>query len=366
MKLSCDGLALSQAVLKVSKAMPIKKNNSILEGIKMVAKDGFLTLTATDLELSIITRLAANVQIEGEVLVMGKLFADFVKTINDEVISLECVGGKNLTIKYGDNESIIKCMEYDEYPAVDRIEEKSSFAIDKVDLKDLINKVSFAASQEDTRPIFKGCLFEICDDVVTAVALDGYRLSLCKKPCEAQKDGKYIIPARALNEIVRIIDEAEDKVKLIFAEEKLMVEIGSTQFISRLIIGDYINYRNIIACDFNSYGVFSRDKFAESINRVSIISRSDKNNTVKLELNENMIWIDSRSEVSNIHETIPAEITGTDCVISFNCRYLQDILNSIDDEYIKINVKTSNSPCIFTPVDKDDYLFLVLPMRARA
>jgi DNA polymerase-3 subunit beta len=366
MKLTCDGLALSAAVLKVSKAMPIKKNNSILEGIKMVAKDGFLTLTATDLELSIITRLAANVQIEGEVLVMGKLFADFVKTINEEIISLECVGGKNLTIKYGDNESIIKCMEYDEYPQVDKIIEDSSFVVAKEDLKDLINKVAFAASQEDTRPIFKGCLFEIIDNVITSVALDGYRLSLCKKPCESASNGKYIIPARALNEIVRIIDEAEDSVKLIFSKEKLMVEIGATQFISRLIMGDYINYRNIITSDFNSVGVFNRDKFSESINRVSIISRSDKNNTVKIELNENIMMIDSRSEISNIHETLPVEIEGKDCVISFNCRYLQDIMNAIDDEYVKINIKTSNSPCIFTPIEGDGYLFLVLPMRVSA
>ena len=366
MKLTCDGLALSAAVLKVSKAMPVKKNNSILEGIKMVARDGFLTLTATDLELSIITRIAANIQIEGEVLVLGKLFADFVKSINSDVIALECVGGKNLTIKYGDNESIIKCMEYDEYPRVDKIDEKSNFVVKKEDLKDLINKVSFAASQEDTRPIFKGCLFEIADNMITSVALDGYRLSLCKKPCESQKDGKYIIPARALNEILRIIDEAEEEVKLIFSQEKLMVEIGATQLISRLIVGDYINYRNIISSDFNSVGIFSRDKFADSINRVSIISRSDKNNTVKLELNESMIMIDSRSEVSNVHETIPAEITGKDCVISFNCRYLQDILNAVDDEFLKINIKTSNSPCIFTPADKDEYLFLVLPMTVRA
>ena len=366
MKLTCDGLALTAAVLKVSKALPVKKNNSILEGIKISAKDGRLILTATDLEMAIITSIAADVQIEGEVLVIGKLFADFVKTLSDERITLECVGGKNLTIKYGDNEGFIKSMDYDEYPVVDKIEEKSSFSMTKDDLKDLINKVAFAASQEDSRPIFKGCLFEINAGVVTAVALDGYRLSLCKKTCESQEDGKYIIPARALNEIVRVIDEAEDSVKLVFSQEKLMVEIGATQLMSRLIIGDYINYRNIISADFNSVGIFKRDRFLESINRVSIISRSDKNNTVKLELNESIIMIDSRSEVSNVHETIPAEITGKDCVISFNCRYLQDIVNAIEDEFIKINIKTSNSPCIFTPVDGDDYLFLVLPMRVSA
>jgi len=366
MKLTCDGLALSAAVLKVSKAMPVKKNNSILEGIKMVAKDGMLTLTATDLELAITTSIAADVQIEGEVLVLGKLFADFVKSLSDEKITLECVGGKNLTIKYGDNEGFIKSMEYDEYPKVDKIEEKSNLEVSKDDLKDLINKVAFAASQEDSRPIFKGCLFEIADNMVTVVALDGYRLSLCKKPCVAQNNGKFIIPARALNEILRIIDEAEDTVKLVFSQEKLMVEIGATQLISRLIMGEYINYRNIISADFNSTGILKRDRFYESINRVSIISRSDKYNTVRLELSENLIMIDSRSEISNVHETIPAEIEGKDCVISFNCRYLQDILNAIDDEFIKINIKTSNSPCIFTPVEGDGYLFLVLPMRVSA
>lgn len=366
MKLTCDGLALSAAVLKVSKAMPIKKNNSILEGIKMVAKDGFLTFTATDMELAITTRIAADIQIEGEVLVLGKLFADFVKSLNDERITLECVGGKNLTIFYGDNEGFIKCMNADEYPAVDKIDEISNFEVEKDKLKDLIAKVAFAASQEDTRPIFKGCLFEVVDNMITAVALDGYRLSLCRKPCLAQKNGKYIIPARALNEILRIIDDVDDNVKLVFSNDKMMVEIGNTQLLSRLIMGEYINYRNIISSDFNSVGIFKRDKFFESINRVSIISRSDKNNTVKLELIEGAILIDSRSDISNVHERIPAEITGKDCVISFNCRYLQDIVSVIDEEFIKINIKTSNSPCIFTPVDGDEFLFLVLPMRVSA
>ena len=156
MKLTCDGLELAEAVLKVSKAMPVKKNNNLLEGIKLVAKDGFLTLTATDLELAIIKRIAANVQIEGEVLVIGKYFADFVKSISSEQITLECTDGKNITIQYGANEGFIKCMEADEYPKVDQIEETSSIIIAKDQLKDVIYKTVFAASQEDSRPILKG------------------------------------------------------------------------------------------------------------------------------------------------------------------------------------------------------------------
>ena len=366
MKLTCDGLALAEAVLKVSKAMPVKKNNNLLEGIKLVAKDGFLTLTATDLELAIIKRIAANVQIEGEVLVIGKYFADFVKSISSEQITLECTDGKNITIQYGANEGFIKCMEADEYPKVDQIEETSSIIIAKDQLKDVIYKTVFAASQEDSRPILKGCLYEVEGGMLNVVALDGYRLALCHKECVASGDGKFIIPARSLVEVLRLVDEAEDDVKMVFSKEKMMVVINNTQIISRLIMGDYINYRNIISSDFSVKAVFGRDKLYESMGRVSVISRADKNNTVRFELNEDSILIDSRSEYGNVHESIPADIDGKDCVICFNCKYIQDIINVIDDEFIKMNIKSSNAPCIFTPVEGEEYLYLVLPMRVQA
>lgn len=367
MKLKCDGLALSEAVLKVSKAMPIKRNNSILEGIKLVAKDGFLTLIATDLELSIIKRIPAEIAIEGEVLVIGRYFADFVKSLTDDTITLESTGGQNITIKYGDNEGFIKCMELDEYPQVDRINEVTTVVLAKEDLKDTINKVAFAASQEDSRPILKGCLFEIEGGKLTAVALDGYRLALCKKKVVNEvADSKVIIPARTLNEVLRVIDEGEDQVRMVFGDGKLMVEINNTQLISRLIAGDYINYRNIISTGFATTAVFSCAQFADSLGRASIISRTDKNNTIRLEVKEGSIQIDSRSEYGNVHESIVAEVEGKDCVISFNCKYLQDVIGAVNDEFIRMNIKTSNSPCIFDQVGGEDYLFLVLPMRVSA
>lgn len=364
MKLICDGLALSEAVLKVSKAMPIKKNNNILEGIKLVAKDGYLTLTATDLELSIVKRIAADVQIEGEVLVLGKFFTDFVKSLDGEQIRLECVGGKSLTIKYGENEGFIKCMEADEYPEVDSIDEQSSLVLTRDDLKALISKVVFAAATEDSRPILKGVLFELKSGILTAVALDGYRLALCKKPVQTEVDNvSYIIPARTLVEVLRLSDEADEDIRLVFSREKMMVEINNTQLISRLIMGDYINYRNIISTGFTSTATLSRDRVADSVNRAGIISRTDKNNTIRFELREDLVLIDAKSEFGNVHESVPAQIEGKDCTISFNCRYIQDVLNAVDDEFIKFNIKTSSSPCIFTKPDGDEYLFLVLPMR---
>lgn len=368
MKLVCDGLALAEAVLKVSKAMPVKKSNPILEGIKLVAKDGSLTLTATDLELSIVNRIDARVLIEGEALVLGRYFAEFVKSLPADEITLECANGKNLTIRYGDNEGFIKCADIDQYPSVDRIQDGSFLTMKKDDLNDVINKVAFAASLEDTRATLKGVLFELTAGNLTAVALDAYRLSMCKKSIgDDVQDAKYIIPARTLNEMQRLLDASGETVSLLFSADKVMVELDNTQMISRLIEGEYINYRNIVSSSGSAtVATLSRDSLSDSVNRAGIIVRADKNNALRIEVSEGLVKVDARSDFGNVHESIPATIDGKDVITHFKCRYIQDVLNAITDEFITISFKTASSPCIITNPANDEYLFLILPMRVGA
>lgn len=365
MKLRCDGLALSEAVLKVAKAISIKKNNTVLEGIKLTAEDGFLTLTATDLEITISKKIVADVKIEGEVLVTGKVFAEYVKSLDHEIIELECTDSKNIAIHYGDNQVFIKLMDVSAYPAIDEVEQDSEIELKKDDLKDIINKTVFSASVEDGRPILKGCLFEVVCDNLTVVALDGYRLALCNKKIVSGTNDKanYVIPARSLAEISKFIDEGDDSVKLIFGKDKLYVNINNTIVISRLIMSDFINYRNILTSGFTTSVTFNKAQFYESVYRATIMSKAGKNNLVKVEVKENTLLIDSTSEMGVVHETIPADVDGKETLICFNGKYLLDFLNVVDDEFIRMNVKTSNSPCIFNQVEGDDYLFLILPMR---
>lgn len=365
MKLKCDGLALSEAVLKVIKAMPVKKNNSILEGIKLKAQDGFLTLTATDLELTITKKITADIKIEGEVLIYGKVFAEFVRSINHEEISLECTDSDVLHINYGDNSVVIKCMDLSSYPLIDNVEAQYTLTIKKDELKDLINKTYFSAAQEDGRPILKGCLFEVYGKELTVVSLDGYRLSLARKTLEESNadNQKFVIPARSLNEIVKFTDEAEDTIDLVFDKDKLLVDINNTVVISRLITSEFINYRNIITTGFNTKVTFNKNEFADSIYRATIMTKSGKNNLVKLDIKDSFILIDANSDLGVVNETIPASVEGKETIVCFNGKYLLDFLNVIDEEFISMNIRTNNAPCVFTQVEGNDYLFLVLPMK---
>ena len=365
MKFSVDSLSLSEAVNKVIKAISVKKNNPVLECIKLSAHDGFLTLTATDMELSIEKKIVADVVIDGEILVPGKFFSEFIRTLNEETLTLECSNGTNLEVKYGESYGYIKCLNVEDYPNVGEVKANFVISIKNKDMKTLIGKTVFCASTEDNRQVLKGCLLEVEDKVATMVALDGYRLALCKQELIDSSENKFscIIPARSLMEISKMLVNEDDELTMKMDGEKLRVEIENTVLISRLIKGDFINYKNIINHDFNAIVTLSKNQFAEYIDRASLISRISKNNLVKIEVKDGYINVESNSEIGNLNESLPARVEGKENIICFNGKYLQDFLSVIDDEFIKMNIKASSAPCVFTQLDRDDYLFLVLPMR---
>lgn len=365
MKINVDSLSLSEAVNKVIKAISVKKNNPVLECIKLSAHDNCLVLTATDMELSIEKKIVADVIIDGDILVPGKFFSEFIRTLNEESLSLECSDGVNLEIKYGESYGYIRCLNVEDYPNVGEVQNLHFITLNNKDMKELIAKTVFCASTEDNRQVLKGCLLEIGEDKATMVALDGYRLALCNKAIKESSEDSFscIIPARSLLEISKMIVNDEDDITLKMDGEKLRVEIDNTVLVTRLIKGDFINYRNIINKDFSAIVTLSKSQFSEYIDRASLISRISKNNLVKIEVKENYIKVESNSEMGNLNESLPARVEGKDNIICFNGKYLQDFLSVIDDEFIKMNIKASSAPCVFTQVDKEDYLFLVLPMR---
>lgn len=364
MKFTVDSLSLSEAVNKVIKAISVKKSNPILECIKLSAYGSLLTLTATDMELTIEKKVVADVTIEGDILVPGKFFSDFIRTLNEETLTLECSNGTNLEIKYGESYGYIRCFHVDDYPNVGEVKDTYRIVLKNKDMKTMIGKTVFCASTEDNRQVLKGCLLEVNDKKATMVALDGYRLALCNKElAESNENFSCVIPARSLAEISKMIVNEDDDLIVTMDGEKLRVEIDSTVLVSRLIKGDFINYKNIINRDFTSVVTLSKSQFEEYINRASLVSRISKNNLVKIEVKEGFINVESNSEISNLNESLPAMVEGKDNIICFNGKYLQDFLAVIDDEFIKMNIKASSAPCVFTQVDRDDYLFLVLPMR---
>ena len=214
MLVNCQGLDLSEAFLRVSKAISNKTTNPILEGIKIIAEDGTLTMSATDSELSIEKKIKADVKIEGETVVPGRFITEFVKKLTNSEIELSLNEKNQLVIKYEDSQSMIQCYNPIEYPGFKKIETEEFFGISKKDFKTCVNKSIFSVAIDDSRPILKGVLFDINNNELNTVALDGYRLARVKKNIVSKIKKSIVVPARSLSELSKLIDDSDDMINI--------------------------------------------------------------------------------------------------------------------------------------------------------
>lgn len=364
MKLVCEGLELSDALLKVSKGTSTRTTNPILEGIKLTADEDHLTLSATDLELSIEKTIRAEVKIEGQTVVPGKLFAEYVKKLSNEQIELNLSDKNLLNIKYTDSVGKIQCLNPQEFPTIKQPDFNDYFEITQKDFKALINKSIFAVAVEDTRPILKGVKLEIANGIVTAVALDGYRLALAKKNItNTTSNFNIIVPARSLSEISKLLEDSDEVVRVFIQKNHLMIELDSTKIITRLLDGEYLNYRQIIPQNFNTTLILNKEQLEDAIERASLLSRIDKNNMIRFDITDKVMVLSSKSDLGDIKENITISLTGNDLTIAFNARYFSEALRSVTDDFLKLSFVSSVGPCIITSNESDEFLFLILPVR---
>lgn len=363
MKVICDGLDLSDAVLKVSKALAVKSVNPIIEGIKITAKGDTLTLCATDMDLTIIKTIRAEVLMEGETVVVGKYFVDFVKKLEKEQIELSRLYDGQLQIKYSSNESELQVYSPEGYPQIEQIEEENYFTMSQKAFKELVEKTTVACATDDARPILKGCLFEVNSENLTAVALDGFRMSVVKEEVKSSGTFKAIIPARTLLEITRILDNDAEEVKICLHKNSLSVSVSNTTIYSRLIEGEFVKYNHILPTSFENVVTVSREALYNSIERATIVAKNDRYNVVKFDIAEDYMNISAKSEIGNVNENVQVCLKGKDLTIAFNGKYILEFLRICGEDFINLNLNTSIDPCVLTPVGKESLLYLVLPVR---
>lgn len=366
MKLICDGLDLSDAVLKVSKALSAKSTNPVLDGIKITAVGDTLNLLASDTELTIEKRIKAEVLMEGETVVVGKYFVDFAKKLENEQVELSRIEDGQLQLKYSDSESELQVFPVENYPKTTSDEEGNYFEISQKEFKKVVERTVFSCSSDDSRPILKGCLFEINNDVLTVVALDGFRMAVIKKPVKSSGNFKAIIPSRTLIEMTRLSDKEDGTVKIYLNNNSLTVEFDDTRLISRLIEGEFVKYNHILPTSFANVVTVGRKALNNSIERASIVARNDRYNIVRFEIKENVMTVTAKSEVGNVNENVNVILKGKDLTIAFNGKYILDFMKITDSETIKMNLNSPIDPCILQPADEEDFLYLVLPVRINA
>lgn len=364
MKLICNGLDLSEAVLTVSKALNSKTTNPVLEGIKLSASGDKLVLTATDTELTIEKTIKAEVLMEGETVVTGKIFGDFVKKLESEQVELYRPEGDKLQIRYADSNSDIQVYDVNEYPKINKDVNQNYFELKQSDFKSVVEKTVFACASDDSRPVLKGCLFEIENDCLNVVALDGFRMSVVKQELLLKTGNfKAIVPSRTLLEITRLLNKEDELLRVSVQDNALKVEVSDTVLISRLIKGDFIRYKDILPLEFITNVRINRQMFVSSIERASVVARSEKLNVVRLEIKDGFMNVSAKSEIGTVNENIPIAVDGKDLTIAFNGKYLLDYLKTTDEEFISMNLNSPIDPCVMMPLLNADYTYLVIPIR---
>lgn len=366
MQIVCDGLDLCDAVITVSRAINSKTTNPILEGIKIIAEDDKLILTATDLELSIEKKIKADVKVDGEIVVPGRFFGELVKKLTNEKIELKLVENNTLKIKYTDSETVVQCYPVYEFPNLKKLESDSFFGIETRAFKNLITKTVFSVAVDDTRPVLTGCLFEMEENHIKTVALDGYRLALYS---EEIKEGKMtksvVVPARSLNEIAKLLDDSEEIINIYFQDNLMMVDLKDCTITTRILEGEFINYKQIIGTTFETKITVNRKQLEEALERASLLSKVGQNNLVQFDIRDQNLCITSKSEIGNIRENITIVLQGKELLIAFNARYFMEALRVNTDEFVTIKFNQAQNPCIICHYEDEPskFLYLILPVR---
>lgn len=362
MKIIVDQRELSKHINIAQRGISSRTTMQILQGILIETSKNRLKLTGTDLEISIETFLDCEIQEEGSIVVNSKIFGDIIKKLPNEKIIIE-TDKNNINIKCEKSEFNILGNLGEDYPDLPIIVEKDSFNIPMDIFKGIIRQTVFATTQDETRPSLTGVLVELEGPDISFVALDGYRLTLKTIKTKSNIEEKMIIPARALMELNKILDEREDDIRINIAPSHVIFNIGETTMYSRLLEGQFFNYKDIVRKDHESRVIVDKNDFQRSLERASLLAKEEKANLIKLSIENGRIIIKSNTEIGNVHEEIEANQEGQNLNIAFNSKYMLEGIKVMDSEKIQLNFMGSLNPCIIYEVDNHNYTYLVLPVR---
>ena len=338
MKIICNQKLLANKIGISQKAINGKTTLELLKGILLSAKDGQLKLTGYDLEIGIETYTQAEVIEEGEIVVNARLFGDIIRKLPDSFVEIETDVENNVYINCLNSRFKIKGDSAKEYPRLPEVNEEDLYNIPQDFL-------------------------EIVDGDISLVAIDGYRLAV--RSCKIDNitnNAKVIIPGKALNDVNSLLSSEED-VKVGFDEKNAIFIINDTKIITRLLEGDFIDYKKLLPREYNSKVKLKTKELLNSIERASLLSQSEKNNLIKLSIRDNVMAITSNTDKGNVYEEVNLELTGEYLDIAFNSRYFLEGLKNIDSEEIFIEFTTNINPCIIRPADDVKYTYLLLPVR---
>ncbi len=366
MKVHCSKDSLLTGVNTVQKAVSSKNTLPILQSISLKAEGQKLIFTATDLEIGIRCEVPAQTEIEGTVVLPAKLFTDIVRKLPDTTITLSSQE-ESIHLFYYNSEILLKGYDQDEFPLLPDLLDPTVFSLPTNLFRKMIHETVFACGSEENRPVFSGLLLEIDHQNLRLIATDTHRLAYRLAEIPNPDDIKFsgIIPSKTMSEIYRLLKEDDETLAIRFNDAQVSFQFGSVHLVSRLIEGQFPNYKQVIpqTCETKVY--LSVRDFMESVERASLLARDSSAGAsiVRLSIKDNIIHLDHSTEIGRIAEQIYMEKEGNDLNISFNSKFILDVLRVIDAEEILFELSGPQGAAVIRNIQDRNYIYLLLPVR---
>ena len=370
MKVICEKEKILKGISSVINGVASKTTMPVLEGILIHTNYKELKLTSYNLEIGIEYILEAQIEEQGNTVVNATMFSEIIKRLPSTEIKFSINENNLLEIECEGSLYKLATMNPDEFPELPKINVDNSIEVEQTTLKNMIRKTIFAVSTEENRPIFTGCLFEVYENKLNVVAVDGYRLAIKNKNLtEMPNSFSSVIPGKTLNEVNKIISDSFDTVKIGISRNQALFEMENCKIVTRLLDGEFLKYSNTIPQNWETRVKVNKNNIQNCFERILLISSSsiekEKKYPVKINIEVGKVTISCANQTGDAKEEIFVETEGKELEIGFNPRFFLDALKAIDDEEVYIEFGTNRSPCIIKPVSDGDYLYMILPIKMK-
>jgi len=363
MKIKVQKDSLLKSLQKVSNIITSRTTLPVLANVLLEAQDGKLTLTTTDLELRLTTSLEAEVEEPGRTTLPAKKLVGLVSKFRQDSVSITSNENFHSEIKCGTVSIMLLGLNPDDFPSAPEIEIKRTVKMKQAELSAILDRISYAASAEDSRKVLQGILFSIKENKITAVATDGKRLALVERPLEeapSGEDGDIIVTLKAANEVKRIL-AAEGDMTIDISERQIIFTLGETVVLSKLIEGTYPNYSQVIPSSFKKNIEIPCDPFIYAIEILSVTLSEASSPNVKLTFGGNKLLFEVNSSIGEGSESIDISYDEEPLSASFNPNFLLDPFKHIPAEKIMLKMNDVVSPIELE--SGDGFLYVIMPMR---
>ena len=361
---------LQKAINVLQKVSQNKTSSNLPGAIYMTTKNGQVELQGNDFELGIRLTIDGDIKEPGTLVVGSRYFQELIRKLPGDTIELyKPEDGNSLTITSGSSEFNLVTLHPDDFSLVEQIHDQDHVNIDSFAMKELIDLTNYAAATDEDRPVFTGALLEIKENEVTMVATDTHRMAVKKITIDepATTPMRAIIPTKTLAEVSRLLPtDKPAMINIIWNRTQIVFNFESIYIISRLIEGTYPEYEKVIPSQFDSSAVIDRREFAGAVDRVSLLAKDISYNVIRYDWSENNVTLSTQNtEIGMAKEDVAVEFKGTPFTISFNGRYISDILRHSTGDNIHLFLK-QNGPVVIRQDNNPNYTYVVTPVRTNA